>query len=197
VRPLKIFQNFSSYNYSDQYGDIPFISEYTLTIAGELNGNSMIDLNNDIPYSSHLGINKLYDYYTLKPSSPLNDLLRIEISTCSGNIKYELSENITKAGTTKEEIGDTKIYQVTHYLGKTILTTSSNSGANHYLKVFEDPALSSKRCDPNGAAKINCTNSMLTVYSVKYYSGMSNTYFSYMPKGGGNINNYSSRFNFL
>jgi hypothetical protein len=26
---------------------------------------------------------------------------------------------------------------------------------------------------------------------------MSNTYFSYMPKGGGNINNYSSRFNFL
>ena len=141
-------------------------SFFTLTVSSELNKMSIIELSSNIGYTSVLNMTRQnFDIYDIRPTNTVNDILIIELSNCIGNIKYKLSETITKEGNSKEEESS---YTINNYKGKKVLTTSVNAGANHYLKVYVDP--------------IEIQNNLTEItYMVRYYSGKSADMLSYYP----------------
>ena len=166
--------NSSSYDSYDSFDAMKNSTTlFTLTVSSEQNEKSLIELSPNIGYTTLLSLKQQkFDLYDIKPNNPNNNILIIELYNCKGNIKYMLSESVTKEGGTKEQ--ESNSYQIDNYKGKKILTTKVNAGVNHYLKVFVDP----KEIDNNS----NLTDVM---YMVKYYSGNAEDMFSYVPFKGG------------
>jgi hypothetical protein len=147
---------------------------------------SMIELSPNIGFTSVLDLaHGKFDIYDLKPTYSDNNILRIEISNCRGNVKYLLSERVNKPGSTKEEVEESKSYQITNYRGKKVLTTRVNAGVNHYLKVFPDTSEILNQCRLNNN-KEGCIDYSSVSYTIKYVSGKSGEIVSYAPYKGGN-----------
>lgn len=145
----------------------------------------MIELSPNIAYTSVLDLTQgKFDMFDLKPTYSDNNILRIEISNCRGNVKYMLSERVNKPGSTKEEIEESKSYQITNYRGKKVLTTRVNAGVNHYLKIFPDPIEIVNQCRFNNN-KEGCIEYSSVSYTIKYVSGKSGEIITYSPYQGG------------
>ena len=147
----------------------------------------MIELSPNIGFTSVLDLAYgKFDIYDLKPTYSDNNILRIEISNCRGNVKYLLSERVNKPGSTKEEVEESKSYQITNYRGKKVLTTRVNAGVNHYLKVFPDTSEILNQCRLNNN-KEGCIDYSSVSYTIKYVSGKSGEIVTYAPNKGGNL----------
>ena len=139
---------------------------FTITVSSEQGESSLLELSPNIDYTSSLKVDEVkYDFYDLRSANPNFNVLQIEISSCSGRVKYELSEKINKAGSDKEK--DTENYTIQKSDGKTTIKTIEYANKNHYLKIMIDPSISNNLCKINNNA-IGCFSHDWVTYMVSY-----------------------------